>query len=65
MNEKKFISVGHSEIYNIDNAVPAAKFTTPEISSEYDSLILKPSGERLLLKVNKEKSTVDIAMIMN
>ena len=64
LTEKIFAVVGNGRVVKVDGKYEMVR-EPDEIKPDYDRLIFTPTKERLVLKVNEEKNTVSIAMIMN
>nr|WP_283027314.1 hypothetical protein [Providencia rettgeri] len=64
LTDKVFAVVGNGRVVKVDGLYEMVR-EPDEIKPDYDRLIFTPTKERLVLKVNKDKDTVNIAMIMN
>ncbi|WP_272537188.1 hypothetical protein [Providencia sp. PROV206] len=64
LTDKVFAVVGNGRVVKVDGLYEMVR-EPDEIKPDYDRLIFTPTKERLVLKVNKDKDTVNIAMIMS
>jgi len=63
MDEKVFFRVGNSNVLNIATARSLADSRKDEICERYESVIITPKEERIVLTVDKEKFTVSYASV--
>lgn len=57
--------VGAGRVVNTEDVKAFDLFEPEEINKDYDGLIETITGEKLVVKVNKESNTADVGIVMN
>ncbi|MEQ0217744.1 hypothetical protein ABLV18_27360 [Klebsiella sp. CN_Kp114] len=65
LDKKIFCVVGIGRVVNTEDVQAFDLFEPEEINKDYDGLIETSTGEKLVVKVNKESNTADVGIVMN
>ncbi|HDS6013165.1 TPA: hypothetical protein QHX00_003296 [Klebsiella variicola] len=65
LEKKIFCVVGAGRVVNTEDVKAFDLFEPEEINKDYDGLIETITGEKLVVKVNKESNTADVGIVMN